>query len=66
MKRVGEAVDMAKFVITSSSPPVLTDEDRAKRMEIIKKAAIDLIIATERAKAKREAAERLEKEKNER
>jgi hypothetical protein len=32
-------------------------------MEIIKKAAIDLIIATERAKAKREAAERLEKER---
>ena len=65
MKRVGEAIDMPKFIITSSRP-VLTDEERAKRMEIIKKAAIDLIIATEREKAKRKEAERLEKEKNER
>lgn len=40
---------MAKFIITYSRP-VLTDEERAKRMEIIKKAATDLLIATERAR----------------
>lgn len=30
--------------------PTLTPEEHAKRMERIKKAAIDLVIATERAK----------------
>ena len=30
--------------------PILTDEERERRMENIKKAAADFIIATERAK----------------
>jgi hypothetical protein len=34
--------------------PILTDEEREKRMAAIKKAAVDLVIAAERAKAKRE------------
>ena len=33
--------------------PILTEEERARRMEAIKKAAIDLIIATEKNKAKK-------------
>ena len=33
--------------------PELTPEERAKRMEAIKKATVDLIIATEKAKAKK-------------
>ena len=32
--------------------PILTEEERARRMEAIKKAAIDLVIATEKIKAK--------------
>ncbi|MBE6714937.1 MAG: hypothetical protein E7575_06645 [Ruminococcaceae bacterium] len=35
--------------------PILTEEERARRMEAIKKAAIDLIIATEKSKAKKES-----------
>lgn len=31
--------------------PILTEEEREKRMEAIKKAAVNLVIATERAKA---------------
>mgnify|MGYP006974599005 CR=1 FL=1 len=30
--------------------PILTEEERARRMEAIKKAAVDLVIAAERAK----------------
>ena len=33
--------------------PILTDEERARRMEAIKKATVDLVIATERAKQKK-------------
>lgn len=33
--------------------PVLTTEERAGRMEAIKKATIQLIVATEKAKAKK-------------
>ena len=33
--------------------PILTEEERARRMEAIKKATVDLVIATERAKQKR-------------
>ena len=33
--------------------PILTEEERARRMEAIKKAAVDLVIATERAKQKK-------------
>ena len=33
--------------------PILTEEERARRMEAIKKAAIDLVIATEKNKAKK-------------
>lgn len=33
--------------------PILTEEERARRMEEIKKAACDLVLATERAKAKK-------------
>lgn len=35
--------------------PVLTPEEREKRMEQIKQAAINLVIATERRKREREA-----------
>lgn len=34
--------------------PVLTDEERAKRMELIKKAAADLVIETEKAKLQKQ------------
>jgi hypothetical protein len=34
--------------------PTLTPEEYAKRMERIKKAAIDLVIATERVKKRKE------------
>lgn len=34
--------------------PVLTDEERAKRMEEIKQATIDLVIATEKAKLQKQ------------
>ena len=30
--------------------PILTEEERARRMEAIKKAAVDLVIAAEKAK----------------
>ena len=33
--------------------PILTEEERARRMEVIKRAAVDLVIATERAKQKK-------------
>ena len=33
--------------------PILTEEERARRMEAIKKAVVDLVIATERAKHKK-------------
>lgn len=36
--------------------PILTEEERARRMEGIKKATVDLIIATEKSKAKKESA----------
>lgn len=35
--------------------PTLTEEERAKRMEAIKKAMVDLVIATERKKAEKNA-----------
>ena len=35
--------------------PILTEEERAKRMEEIKRAAVELVLATERAKAKKRA-----------
>lgn len=40
-------------IISTVRRPILTDEERARRMEEIKKAAINLIIAEERAKAKK-------------
>lgn len=43
--------------------PVLTEEERAKRMKEVEKAAIKLILAAERAHA-RQAAQK-EQEKNE-
>ena len=33
--------------------PILTEDERARRMEAIKKAAVDLVIATERTKQKK-------------
>lgn len=41
-----------KNIITVSRPQ-LTPEERARRMEEIKKAAVDLVIATEMAKRKK-------------
>ena len=38
--------------------PDITPEERARRMELIRKAAVDLIIATERNKRTRLAAEK--------
>lgn len=35
------------------SRPILTDEERAKRMEEIKQAAIKLVLETEKAKQRR-------------
>jgi hypothetical protein len=40
-------------IIVTIERPVLTPEERAKRMKAIKKAAADLVIATERKKGPR-------------
>ena len=40
-------------IISTVSRPVLTPEERARRMEAIKKAAVELVIATEMAKRKK-------------
>lgn len=40
-------------VITTVSRPQLTPVERARRMEEIKKAAVELVIATEMAKRKK-------------
>ena len=40
-------------VISTVSRPQLTPVERARRMEAIKKAAVDLVIATEKAKRKK-------------
>lgn len=37
--------------------PVLTEEERAKRMEQIKRAAVALVIETEKAKARKQREE---------
>lgn len=41
------------MAIIKITRPELTAEERAKRMEAIKKAAVDLVVATEKAKAKK-------------
>lgn len=41
------------MAIVRISCPELTPEERAKRMEAIKKATVALIVATEKAKAKK-------------
>ena len=38
--------------------PILTEEERAKRMEEIKRAAVKLVLSTERAKLLKEQKER--------
>lgn len=43
--------------ITTVRRPILTEEERARRMEEIKKAACDLVLATERAKAKKNSGQ---------
>lgn len=40
-------------IISTVSRPELTPAERARRMEAIKKAAVDLVIATEMAKRKK-------------
>lgn len=40
-----------KFIITVRRP-ILTEEERERRMNLIKKAACDLVVATERNKRK--------------
>lgn len=40
-------------IISTVSRPQLTPEERARRMKEIKKAAVDLVIATEMAKRKK-------------
>ena len=37
--------------------PILTEEERAKRMEAIKRAAVKLVLETERAKLKKQMEE---------
>lgn len=41
------------MAIIHISRPELTPKERAKRMEAIKKAAVDLVVATDRVKAKK-------------
>ena len=41
------------MAIITVSRPELTAEERAKRMEAIKKAAVDLVVATEKVKHKK-------------
>lgn len=41
-------------VISTVSRPELTPAERARRMEAIKKAAVELVLATEAAKRKKE------------
>lgn len=41
------------MAIIHISRPELTPEERAKRMEAIKKATVDLVVATEKARAKK-------------
>ncbi len=41
------------MAIVRITRPELTPEEREKRMAAIKKAAVDLVIATEKAKAKK-------------
>lgn len=38
-------------VIVTVTRPALTNEERVKRLEKIKRAAVDLVLATERQKA---------------
>ena len=40
-------------IISTVSRPNLTPAERARRMETIKKAAVDLVLATEAAKRKK-------------
>ena len=44
----------SRMAIVSIIRPELTAEERAKRMEAIKQAAVKLIVATERSKARKE------------
>ena len=44
------------MVIVKVNRPDLTAEERKKRMAAIKKAAVDLVLATEAAKQKRKKA----------
>lgn len=41
------------MAIVHITRPELTPEERAKRMEAIKKAAVNLVVATEKAKARK-------------
>lgn len=41
-------------IISTVSRPQLTPVERARRMEAIKKAAVDLVLTTEAAKRKKE------------
>jgi len=41
--------------IVTVSRPTLTPAERARRMEAIKKAAVDLVLATEAAKERKKA-----------
>lgn len=38
-------------ISTTITRPTLTERERAKRLEAIKQAAVDLVLATERKKA---------------
>lgn len=42
------------MTIVRVSRPILTDEEREKRMREIKQAAIDLLVATEKKKIRKE------------
>lgn len=51
MEYYPEQTIITKKAIIHIHRPVLTEEERAKRMKAIEKAAIDLILSVERAKA---------------
>lgn len=52
--KYGEAIIMISPGVTSRVySPILTDEERARRMKQIKEAAAQLIVATDLAKRKR-------------
>jgi len=53
LRKLNEAAGGNIMAIVTVTRPVLTDEERAKRMEQIKQAAARLVIETEKAKLRK-------------